>query len=156
VWAPCSRSSPGPLPAPARGSALDRNDTGHITDRPVHQDLGQMNGRLEPMHVHGPTGAREDEPTDAIVDAIRRVSALHDRATSGLDPRVYDLVPHNFPADKPRGVHDEDGVVVTAFPVPRAMYRAVGHRIDHAGLSLVCAGDCEPSTLTVECRTAPW
>ena len=42
----------------------------HITDLPVYYDFGQMNGRLEPMHIHGPTGGRADESAEAIVDAV--------------------------------------------------------------------------------------
>ncbi len=122
----------------------------HITDLPVYYDFGQMNGRLQPMHIHGPSGGRDDETAEAIIGAIRQMAAWHDRAKKGLDPRVYDMEAHSFSADKARVVYDDDGVVITSFPVPHAMYGAVGYRLDYAGSSLVYAGDCEPSTITVE------
>ena len=61
----------------------------HIADLPVYYDFGQTNGRLEPMHIHGPDGSGEGESTEAVVDAIKRLATWHDRAKAGLDPRVY-------------------------------------------------------------------
>lgn len=122
----------------------------HIADLPVYYDFGQTNGRLEPMHIHGPDGSEEGESTEAVVEAIKRLATWHDRAKAGLDPRVYDITPHRFAADAAGVVFEEDGVVIRAFPVPHSLYGAVGYRLDYAGLSMVYAGDCEPSTFTVE------
>lgn len=122
----------------------------HISDLPVYYDFGQMSNRLEPMHIHGPTGAHADESAESIVAAIRQLSTWHDRAKRGLDPRVYDIIPHGFDASETNIVYDQDGVTVTAFPVPHAIFGAVGYRLDYAGLSVVYSGDSEPSTITVE------
>lgn len=122
----------------------------HIADLPVYYDFGQTNGRLEPMHIHGPDGSGEGESTEAVVDAIKRLATWHDRAKAGLDPRVYEITPHRFAADEATLIYEEDGVAIRAFPVPHSIFGAVGYRLDYAGLSLVYAGDCEPSTFTVE------
>jgi ribonuclease Z len=123
----------------------------HIGDLPAYYDFGQSNGRLEPMHLHGPDGMDDDENMEELVDAIKRFAKWHDHTKIGnLDPRGFDLQPHRFPADKARVVHEHDGVTITSFPVPHGIFGAVGYRLDYAGLSVVYAGDCEPSTLTVE------
>ncbi|MCI0815162.1 MAG: hypothetical protein J4N71_08835 [Chloroflexi bacterium] len=57
---------------------------------------------------------------------------------------------HQFEPDQAREVYNENGVKLTAFPVPHGIYGAVGYRLDYGGLSMVFAGDCEPSTITVE------
>ncbi|MFQ5968550.1 MAG: MBL fold metallo-hydrolase [Acidimicrobiia bacterium] len=57
---------------------------------------------------------------------------------------------HEFPADQSQVVYDANGVVVTSFPVPHGIFGAVGYRLDFEGMSVVYAGDCEPSTITVE------
>ena len=47
-------------------------------------------------------------------------------------------------------IFDAKGVKVTAFSVPHGIDGAVGYRLDWNGLSMVFAGDCEPSQLTVD------
>ena len=123
----------------------------HVADLPVYYDFGQSNGRLEPMHIHGPAGENPDLGIEALVDSIYRFARWHDRTKLGnLDARGFDLEPHEFVPDQAQVVYEENGVTITAFPVPHGIYGAVGYRLDYAGLSVVYAGDCEPSTLTVE------
>lgn len=123
----------------------------HIGDLPAFYDFGQSNGRLDPMHIFGPDGVDDDENAESLVAAIKLFAKWHDHTKIGnLDPRGFDLTAHRFTADKARVVHDENGVVITSFPVPHGIFGAVGYRIEYAGLSIVYAGDCEPSTLTVE------
>jgi ribonuclease Z len=123
----------------------------HIGDLLAYYDFGQSNGRLEPMNIYGPVGDRPEYGIDALVDHLYGMSAWHDKVKKGnLDPRGFDMVSHEFAADRAKVVYDANGVVVTAFPVPHGMYGAVGYRLDYAGMSVVYAGDCEPSTLTVD------
>ena len=123
----------------------------HIGDLPAYYDFGQSNGRLEPMHIYGPDGTNENETMDALVAAVKSMAVWHDHTKIGnLDPRGFELTPHRFVADEAKVVYDANGVTVTAFPVPHGIYGAVGYRLDYAGMSVVYAGDCEPSTLTVD------
>jgi len=123
----------------------------HIADLPVYYDFGQSNGRLEPMHIYGPDGTDDDETMEALVDSIRRFARWHDHTKIGnLDPRGFDMVAHRFGADQVRVVYEENGVTISSFPVPHGIFGAVGFRLEYEGLSVVYAGDCEPSTLTVE------
>ncbi len=123
----------------------------HIADLPVYYDFGQSNGRLEPMHIHGPDGTDEEETMDALVDAIKRFARWHDHTKIGnLDPRGFDITPHRFSADRAQVVYETNGARITSFPVPHGVFGAVGYRLDYGRLSVVYAGDCEPSTLTVE------
>jgi ribonuclease Z len=123
----------------------------HIADLPVYYDFGQSNGRLEPMHIHGPAGEDPDLGIEALVDNIYRFARWHDRTKLGnLDPRGFDMEAHQFVPDEQKVVYSDNGVTITAFPVPHGIYGAVGYRLDYAGLSVVYAGDCEPSTITVE------
>jgi ribonuclease Z len=123
----------------------------HIGDLPAYYDFGQSNGRLEPMNIHGPDGMDKDETIENIVDAIKRFARWHDHTKIGnLDPRGFDIQPHRFTADKTQGVYDANGVTITSFPVPHGIFGAVGYRLEYRGLSVVYAGDCEPSTLTIE------
>ena len=41
----------------------------HIADLPVYYDFGQSNGRLEPMHIHGPAGETPELGIEALVDS---------------------------------------------------------------------------------------
>jgi ribonuclease Z len=123
----------------------------HIADLPVYYDFGQSNGRLEPMHIHGPDGTDEGETIEALVDNIKRFARWHDHTKIGnLDSRGFDMQPHRFAADRAQVVYDADGVVIRSFPVPHGIFGAVGYRLEYAGMSVVYAGDSEPSTLTVE------
>jgi len=123
----------------------------HIADLPVYYDFGQSNGRLDPMHIHGPDGANEDETIESVVDAIKQLARWHDHSKMGnLDSRGFEIQPHRFSADTTQVVYDANGVTITSFPVPHGIFGAVGYRLEYAGLSMVYAGDCEPSTLTVE------
>jgi ribonuclease Z len=123
----------------------------HMADLIVYYDFGQSNGRLEPMHVYGPAGEKPKLGIEALVKNVTRLAAWHDRSKLGqLDPRGFELRAHEFVPDEPQVVYDEHDVRITAFPVPHGIYGAVGYRLDYAGLSVVYAGDCEPSTFTVE------
>jgi len=123
----------------------------HIADLIVFYDYGQSNGRLEPMNIYGPAGERPELGMEALVDNLYRLAAWHDEVKFGrLDTRGFDMRANEFIPDRPEVVYDEDGVRVTAFPVPHGVYGAVGYRLDWKGLSMVFAGDCEPSTLTVK------
>lgn len=123
----------------------------HIGDLPMYYDFGQSNGRLEPMHLYGPDGLDEDENMEVLVGAIRQFSRWHDHSKIGnLDPRGFEITPHRFAADRVQMVYEANGVTITSFPVPHGIFGAVGYRLDYQGMSVVYAGDCEPSTLTVE------
>lgn len=123
----------------------------HIADLMIYYDFGQSNGRLEPMHLYGPAGEEPELGIEALVDNIYRLAKWHDRTKFGnLDKRGFDMKPHQFEPDKARVVYDEHGVKMTAFPVPHGIYGAVGFRLDYGDLSLVFAGDCEPSSITID------
>ena len=123
----------------------------HIADLIVYYDYGQPNGRLEPMNIYGPAGETRELGMEALVENIYRLAAWHDAVKyARLDVRAFDMRAHQFVPEEPTVVYDEGGVAVTAFPVPHGIYGAVGYRLDWNGLSMVFAGDCEPSSLTVE------
>jgi ribonuclease Z len=103
------------------------------------------------MNLYGPAGDQPKYGLDAVVEHLYGVAEWHDKTKKGnLDPRGFDMVPHQFVPDEAQVVYDANDVVVTSFPVPHGMYGAVGYRLDYAGMSMVYAGDCEPSTLTVD------
>jgi len=123
----------------------------HIGDLMVYYDFGQSNGRLEPMMVYGPTGEFPELGIEALVENILRTAAWHDRSKKGqVDVRGFDMRAHEFPFEKTQVVYEEDGAKVISFPVPHGIDGAVGYRLEWNDLSMVFAGDCEPSTLTVE------
>ncbi|MGI9586141.1 MAG: guanitoxin biosynthesis MBL fold metallo-hydrolase GntH [Acidimicrobiia bacterium] len=123
----------------------------HIGDLPMYYDFGQSNGRLEPLHIYGPDGLDSDETMEDLVAAMRSFAKWHDHSKMGnLDPRGFEITPHRFTADQSHVVYDSGGVTITSFPVPHGIFGAVGFRLDYAGLSVVYAGDCEPSTLTID------
>ncbi len=123
----------------------------HIADLMVYYDFGQSNGRLEPMNVYGPTGELPELGIEALVENILRIAAWHDRSKKGqVDVRGFDMRAHQFPFEQTQVVYEEKGAKVTSFPVPHGIDGAVGYRLEWNGLSMVFAGDCEPSMLTVE------
>ena len=123
----------------------------HIADLMVYYDFGQSNGRLEPMNVYGPTGEMPELGIEALVENTLKTAAWHDRSKMGqVDPRGFDMRANEFAFERKQVVFDDKGVKVTAFPVPHGIDGAVGYRLDWNGLSMVFAGDCEPSQLTVD------
>lgn len=123
----------------------------HIGDLMVYYDFGQSNGRLEPMNVYGPTGELPELGIEALVENILRTAAWHDRSKKGqVDVRGFDMRAHQFPFETTQIVYEDNGAKVISFPVPHGIDGAVGYRLEWNGLSMVFAGDCEPSTLTVE------
>ena len=123
----------------------------HIGDLPAYYDFGQSNGRLEPLNIWGPDGTDENETMEALVDSLIKFARWHDHTKIGnLDPRGFDIEPHRFTADRAQVIYDANGVTISSFPVPHGIFGAVGYRLDYKGMSAVYAGDCEPSTLTVE------
>jgi ribonuclease Z len=123
----------------------------HIADLLVYYDYGQPNGRLEPMHIFGPAGETRELGMEALVENLYRMAAWHDAVKyARLDTRAFDMRAHQFEPDEPRVVYDENDTRVIAFPVPHGIYGAVGYRLEYNGLAMVFAGDCEPSSLTVE------
>ena len=123
----------------------------HIADLVVYYDFGQSNGRLEPMHVHGPAGEKRELGMEALIENIYKFAAWHDRTKYGnLDTRGFEMRAHEFVPDQAHVVYDDNGVVVKAFPVPHGIYGAVGYRLEYAGMAVVYAGDCEPSMFTVD------
>jgi ribonuclease Z len=103
------------------------------------------------MNVYGPTGEFRELGIKALVENMLRMATWHDHSKFGnLDPRGFEVVPHEFAFEQKQVVYEENGATVTAFPVPHGLDGAVGYRLDWNGLSMVFAGDCEPSTLTVE------
>ena len=123
----------------------------HIADLIVYYDYGQPNGRLEPMHIYGPAGETRELGMEALVENIYRMAAWHDAVKyARLDTRAFDMRAHEFVPEAPQTVYDENDVKVIAFPVPHGIYGAVGYRLEYKGLAMVFAGDCEPSSLTVE------
>jgi ribonuclease Z len=113
----------------------------HIADLIVYYDYGQPNGRLEPMNIYGPAGETRELGLAAWHDAVKYAR---------LDTRAFEMRAHQFVPEEPSVVYDENGAKVTAFPVPHGIYGAVGYRLEWNGLAMVFAGDCEPSSLTVE------
>jgi len=123
----------------------------HIADLLVYYDYGQPNGRLEPMHIYGPAGETRELGMEALVENLYAMAAWHDAVKyARLDTRAFDMQAHQFVPEKPQVVYDENDTKVIAFPVPHGIYGAVGYRLEYKGLSMVFAGDCEPSSLTVE------
>ena len=123
----------------------------HIGDLMVYYDFGQSNGRLEPMNVYGPTGELPELGIEALVENILRTAAWHDRSKKGqVDVRGFDMRAHQFPFETTQIVYEDNGAKVISFPVPHGIDGAVGYRLEWNGLAMVFAGDCEPSTLTVE------
>jgi ribonuclease Z len=123
----------------------------HIADLIVYYDFGQTNGRLEPMNVYGPSGENPDLGIEALVENTLKMATWHDRSKLGqVDPRGFVMQANQFSFDRKQVVYEENGATVTAFPVPHGIDGAVGYRLDWNGLSMVFAGDCEPSQLTVD------
>jgi ribonuclease Z len=123
----------------------------HIADLIVYYDYGQPNGRLEPMNIYGPAGETRELGMEALVENIYALAAWHDAVKyARLDTRAFEMRAHQFVPEEPSVVYDENGAKVTAFPVPHGIYGAVGYRLEWNGLAMVFAGDCEPSSLTVE------
>jgi len=123
----------------------------HIGDIDVFFDVGSAMGRVETLHLYGPTGPEQGLGIEAYVEGLKQIAAWHIATKQCcLDPRSMVLEAHEFEPDQTRLVYDEDDVKIYAYPVVHAMHGAVGYRLEYRGLSFSFAGDSEASTQTVE------
>jgi ribonuclease Z len=111
----------------------------HIADIPEFNLLSWVAGRPAPLQVIGPGGV------EAVVSGLNRTYALDNsyrvahHGASLLPPKLGVLEARTIEAGV---VLDEDGLVITAFPVNHApVAPAVGYRFDYGGRSVVVTGD---------------
>ncbi len=116
-------------------------------------------GREEPLRVFGPPGVERvvagfEEAYD--LDAGYRIAHHGEEVLSESRGRMQ---AHRFetgaPGQPPVVVLEEDGLRVTAFPVPHPpIVPAVGYRFDYAGRSIFVSGDTERSQEVVRAAEA--
>ncbi len=116
-------------------------------------ELGEFNmqtwvaGRSGPLRVYGPAGVTElVHGFEEAYAADTRFRVAHHGAAL-LPPERAAMVPNPVVLDGTNAarVLDEDGVVVTAFPVAHDPVKpAFGYRFDYGGRSVVVSGDTAP------------
>ena len=111
----------------------------HIADIPEFNLMSWVAGRPQPLQLIGPGGV------ETVVSGLNRAYALDNSYRTGH--HGADLLPPELGRLEARAVEegvvlDEDGLVVTAFPVNHApVAPALGYRFDYGGRSVVVTGD---------------
>ena len=111
----------------------------HIADLPRVNQVSWMGVRSEPLTVIGPEGV------DRVVSGFNEAYALnrsYRTAHHGEEMLPTKTGPMQSRVIEPGVVLDEDGLVITAFPVDhQPIEPAFGYRFDFAGRSVVVSGD---------------
>ena len=125
--------------------------TDHIGDLASVWIGGWLGGRYVPMEVWGPSGARPELGTKAMVDGIRSAWAWDIETRSGTLPDAGGkIIAHEFDYREVQVVYDKNGVKVTAFPAIHIMDGPVSYRLDWNGRSFVFGGDSFPNKWFIE------
>lgn len=111
----------------------------HIADIPEFNLVSWVAGRPAPLEIVGPTGV------ERVVSGLNSAYAL-DNSYRVAHHGAEMLPPHLGVLEAreidPGVVLEEDGLVITAFPVDHApISPAVGYRFDYGGRSVVVTGD---------------
>ena len=125
--------------APARALLLTHFHSDHITGIPDINLNSWVAGRAQPLRVLGPTGV------ERVVAGLNEAFALdyvYRTAHHGKELLPPELAPMAAETIAPGVVLEDDGLIVTAFPVDhRPVSPAVGYRFDYRGRSVVVSGD---------------
>jgi ribonuclease Z len=120
--------------------------TDHVGDLATLWVAGWINGRYEPLHVYGPSGASPELGLEAHVDHIRAAWAWDVTSRAGTLPNAGgEIVAHEFDFSKTQVVYDQNGVKITSFPAIHIRDGSVSYRLDWNGLSFVFGGDSAPN-----------
>jgi len=120
--------------------------TDHVGDLATLWVAGWINGRYEPLHVYGPSGATPELGLQAHVDHIRAAWAWDVTSRAGTLPNAGgELVAHEFDFSKTQVVYNKNGVKITSFPAIHIRDGSVSYRLDWNDLSFVFGGDSTPN-----------
>ena len=120
--------------------------TDHVGDLATLWVAGWINGRYEPLHVYGPSGATPELGLQAHVDHIRAAWAWDVTSRAGTLPNAGgELVAHEFDFSITQVVYNKNGVKITSFPAIHIRDGSVSYRLDWNDLSFVFGGDSAPN-----------
>ncbi len=123
----------------------------HVGDFPNVWVGGWAGGRLKPLEIWGPSGARPEHGIRHFVEA--QVSSWQwDTATrTGLLPEAGMFVEvHEFDYAVPSIVYERNDVVIRAFPAVHILDGPVSYRLEWNGLTFVFSGDTTPSQFMLD------
>ena len=125
--------------------------TDHQGDFDMYWAQGIPFGRIQPMHVWGPTGDGHALGTQAFVDGTLAANYWDLKSREGNIPTSgAEVIVHEFDWTQIQTVYEENGITVTSFPAIHAMAGAVSYRIDWNGISIVYSGDTKINNFMVE------
>ncbi|MEE4302317.1 MAG: MBL fold metallo-hydrolase [Pseudomonadales bacterium] len=133
-------ASTGPLALEnLRALLVTHYHSDHIADIPEFNLISWVAGRPAPLQIIGPAGV------ETVVSGLNRTYALDN--SYRVAHHGAELLPPELGVLEARTIEagviiDEDGLVITAFPVNHApISPAVGYRFDYGGRSVVVTGD---------------
>jgi len=102
--------------------------------------------------VYGPSGARPEEGTAAVVEGMKAMTHWHTKAFSGIPVGDgYEVDVTEFDWEDDGGiVYERNGAIVRHWRRIHNMSGASAYRLDWNGLSFVWTSDRRPDELTVE------
>ncbi|HEU05173.1 MAG TPA: MBL fold metallo-hydrolase [Nitrosopumilus sp.] len=125
--------------------------TDHQGDLDMFWAQGVAFGRVDPMHVWGPSGDGHALGIEAFVDGVLAANLWDLASRTGHIPTSGAvIIPHEFDWSKSQVVYDENGIQVTAFPAIHVMAGAVSYKIEYMGTSVVYSGDTKINQFMVE------
>jgi len=125
--------------------------TDHIGDLQTLWIGGWINGRYNPIHVYGPSGAEPELGTAHLVKHMQETWRWDILGRKGVLPDAGGrLVAHEFDYRKTHVIYDENGVKITSFPAIHIMDGCVSFRLDWKGLSFLFSSDTYPNKWFIE------
>jgi ribonuclease Z len=120
--------------------------TDHVGDLATLWVAGWINGRYQPLHIYGPSGATPELGLKSHVDHIRAAWAWDVTSRAGTLPDAGgEIIAHEFDFSKTQVVYNHNGVKITSFPAIHIRDGSVSYRLDWNGLSFVFGGDSTPN-----------
>jgi len=126
----------------------------HLGSLPHLYAFGPSADRWTPMNIYGPSGDTPELGTEYMVDGLKRFTNWHVTSFDGIavpESDGYKINVHEFDYTLNPGIaYEDNGVVITHFPVAHSIDGGVGYRVDWNGLCVVIASDTRPTRFYYE------
>jgi ribonuclease Z len=125
--------------------------TDHVGDFPNVWIGSWAGGRVSPLVIYGPSGARPEHGIRHFVEMQKAAYAWDTATRVGLLPASgAEVEVHEFDYSKVHTVYERNGVSIISFPAVHIYDGAVSLRLNWNGLSFVYSGDTTPSHFFIE------
>ena len=126
--------------------------TDHFGDFPAYFIGGWVAGRQGPLHVYGPSGARQETGTKYAIERMEEALTWDIEGRAGRLPATGGkVIVHEFDfKGENEVVYQENGVIVRSWPANHVIDGPVSYSLEWNGLKFVFGGDTYPNNWYVK------